>query len=77
MASSQINKAIKSIWKKADLEGAPSSTLFRKSAVSNMHSYDESNEARGNLADFMAHNLSMAKKVLSIAGEIEVVHSGL
>lgn len=62
MASSQINKAIKSIWKKADLEGAPSSTLFRKSAVSNMHSYDESNEARGNLADLMAHNLSTAKK---------------
>ena len=69
MASSQINKAIKSIWKKADLEGAPSSTLFRKSAVSNMHSYDESN--------FMAHNLSTAKNVLSIAGEIEVVRSGL
>lgn len=62
MASSQINKAIKSIWKKAELKGTPSSTLFRKSAVSSMHSLDESNEARENLADLMAHNLSTAKK---------------
>lgn len=62
MTSSQINKAIKSIWKKADLEGAPSSTLFRKSAVSTMHSANDSNEAHGNLADLMAHNLSTAKK---------------
>ena len=62
MASSQINKAIKSMWKKAHLEGAPSSTLFRKSAVSTMHSSCDSNEAHGNLADLMAHNLSTAKK---------------
>ena len=62
MASSQINKAIKSIWKKANLEGAPSSTLFRKSAISSMHSSNDSNEAHGNLADLMAHNLSTAKK---------------
>lgn len=62
MVSSQINKAIKSVWKKAEVEGAPSSTLFRKSAVSTVHSCSESNEARGNLADFMAHNVSTAMR---------------
>ena len=61
MVSSQINKAIKSVWKK-EVEGAPSSTLFRKSAVSSVHSGSESNEARGNLADLMAHNLSTATR---------------
>ena len=38
MVSSQINKAIKSVWKKAEVGGAPSSTLFRKLAVSSVHS---------------------------------------
>ena len=63
MESSQINKAIKSVWKKAGMEGSPSSTLFRKSAVSKVHTNSESNEARGNLADLMAHNVdSIARK---------------
>ena len=62
MVSSQINKALKSVWKKAEVEGAPSSTLFRKSAVSSVHSRSEGNEARGNLADLMAHNVSTATR---------------
>jgi len=62
MESSQINKAIKSVWKKAGMEGSPSSTLFRKSAVSKVHTNSESNEARGNLADLMAHNVDTARK---------------
>ena len=62
MVSSQINKAIKSVWKKAEVEGVPSSTLFRKSAVSSVHSHSESNETRGNLADLMAHNVSTATR---------------
>lgn len=62
MESSQINKAIKSIWKKAGMEGSPSATLFRKSAVSEVHTKSESNEARGNLADLMAHNVETARK---------------
>ena len=41
MESSQINKAIKSVWKKAGMEGSPSSTLFRKSAVSKVHTNSE------------------------------------
>ena len=62
MASSQINKAIKSVWKKANVDGNPSSILLRKSAVSRVHTASESNEARGNLADLMAHNLQTATK---------------
>ena len=62
MESSQINKAIKSVWKKAGMEGSPSSTLFRKSAVSKVYTNSESNEARGNLADLMAHNVDTARK---------------
>lgn len=60
--SSQINKAIKSVWKKAEVEGAPSSTLFRKSAVSSVHSSSDSHEARGHLADLRAHNVSTATR---------------
>ena len=77
MAVSLIKKAIKSIRKKADLEGAPSFTLFRKSAVSSMHSSNDSNEAHGNLADLMAHNLFNSKKVLSTTWEVKVFHARL
>ncbi|CAH3177590.1 unnamed protein product [Porites lobata] len=76
MVSSQINKAIKSVWKKAEVEGAPSSTLFRKSAVSSVHSCSESNEARGNLADLMAHNVSTATPILSTSRKIEILCQG-
>ena len=62
MVSSQINKAIKSMWKKTEVKGAPSCTLFRKFAVSSAHSSSDSNEERGNLADLMAHNVSTATK---------------
>ena len=62
MVSSQINKAIKSVWKKAQVGGNPSSTLLRKSAVSQVHTASDSNEARENLADLMAHNLQTANK---------------
>ena len=58
--SSQINKAIKSIWKKAGVKGSPSSTTFRKSAVSTMH--EQHHDLSANLADLMAHNLETARK---------------
>ena len=61
LASSQINKALKSIWKKADLHGTPSSTLFRTSAVTGVHSLKDSSELKGNLADLMAHNSGTAQ----------------
>ena len=64
LKSSQINKAIKSVWKKAGMVGSPSSTLFRKSAVSKVHTIAtcHSNEEQGNLADLMAHNVDTARK---------------
>lgn len=62
MESSQINKAIKSVWKKAKLDGNPSSTILRKSAVSQVHTVTSSGEARENLADLMAHNVQTATK---------------
>lgn len=66
LASSQINKALKSIWKKADLHGTPSFTLFRKSAVTGVHSLKDSSELKGNLADLMAHNSGIAQKYYSL-----------
>ena len=55
LGSNQINKAIKSVWKKAGMKGSLSSTLIRKSAVSKVHTSSHSNEEQGNLADLMAH----------------------
>ena len=49
-------------WKNAGMKGIPSSTLFRKSAVSTVHTNSESNEACGNFADLMAHNVNTAWK---------------
>lgn len=62
LSSSQINKGIKSVWRKAGLKGSPSSTLFRKSAVSKVHTNCHDNEEQDNLADLMSHNISTARK---------------
>ena len=62
MESSQINKAIKSVWKKAKADGNPSSTILHKSAVSQVHTVTSSGEARENLADLKAHNVQTATK---------------
>lgn len=62
LKSSQVNKAIKSVWKKAGMTESPSSTLFRKSAVSKVHNTSHGEEAQGNLADLMAHNIDTARK---------------
>ena len=62
LRSSQVNKAMKSIWKKAKVVGAPSSTLVRKSAVSGVHSVSESNGSHSDLADLMAHNVGTARR---------------
>ncbi len=65
MTSSQINKAVKSIFKKAEVPLEVTSTSFRKAAVTNMH---ESNpEMSSKLANLMAHNESTAKKYYMIA----------
>ena len=62
LKSSHVNKAIKSVWKKAGMTGSPSSTLFRKSAVSKVRNISHGEEAQGNLADLMAHNIDTARK---------------
>ena len=62
LCSSQINKAIKSIWMKAEVSGNPGSTLFRKSAISGFHKVAERSEMCDNLADLMGHNLRTAQK---------------
>lgn len=62
LKSSQINKGITSVWKKAGFEGSPSPTLFRKSAISKVHATCHSNEEQGNLAELMAHSIDTARK---------------
>ena len=66
---SQVNKAMKSIWKKAKVVGAPSSTLIRKSAVSGVHSVSESSGSHSDLADLMAHNVGTARRFYRLQGE--------
>ena len=51
--SSQINKAIKSVWKKAGVGGRIHSTLLRKGAVTACHKNHK--EIISNLAELMAH----------------------
>ena len=59
MQSSKIYKAIKSVWKKAGIDGPIHSTL-RKGAVTAVHR-NHKNEV-SNLADFMVHKEDIAVK---------------
>ncbi|KAJ7360076.1 hypothetical protein OS493_018060 [Desmophyllum pertusum] len=60
LQSSQISKAIKSVWKKAGLSGPIHSTLLRKGAVTTCHNNHK--EISSNLADLMAHKEDTAKR---------------
>ena len=60
MTSSQINKALQSIFKKATIPSKITSTSFRKAAVTNVH--EQNPELSSKLAGLMAHNESTAKK---------------
>ena len=60
MTSGQINKALQSVFKKAKLDVKVTSTSFRKSAVTAIHSSNP--ELSGKLAGLMAHSESTAKK---------------
>ena len=60
MESSQMTKALGSIFKKAGVKGPVHHTLYRKSAVSRCH--DKHKEISGNLADLMAHREVTAQK---------------
>lgn len=60
VVSGQISTAINAAWKKAGLEGHISSTLFRKSAVTAVHTSHK--DMTGKLADLMAHKESTAQR---------------
>ena len=60
MESSQMTKAIGSIFKKAGIDGPVHHTLYRKSAVSRCH--DQHKDITSNLADLMAHREDTAQK---------------
>ncbi len=60
MTSSQINKALQSVFKKATVSTKITSTSFRKAAVTNVH--ENNPEMSGKLASLMAHNEATAKK---------------
>ena len=60
MESSQMTKAIGSIFKKAGIDGPIHHTLYRKSAVSRCH--DQHKDISSNLADLMAHREDTAQK---------------
>lgn len=60
MESSQMTKALGSIFKKAGVNGPVHHTLYRKSVVS--HCHEQHKEISGNLADLMAHREQTAQK---------------
>ena len=60
MTSSQINKAVQSVFRKAGVKGKVTSTSFRKAAVTNIHQSNP--ELSSKLAKLMAHNELTAKR---------------
>ena len=60
MESSQMSRALSSIFQKAGIDGPVTHTLYRKSAVSECH--QNRKDISGNLADLMAHRETTAEK---------------
>lgn len=60
LQSSQVTKALGSVFKKAGAEGRIHHTLNRKSAVT--HCHDKHKDMSSHLADLMAHRKSTAEK---------------
>ena len=60
LQSSQVTRALGSIFKKAGVEGPIHHTLYRKSAVTRCH--DKHKDMSSHLADLMAHRESTAEK---------------
>ena len=52
LESRQVSTAINTAWRKGGIQGHVTSTLFRKSAVTNVHTSHK--EMKSDLADFMA-----------------------
>jgi len=64
LASGQISTTINGAWKKAGIEGHISSTLFRKSTVTAVHSNHQG--MKGQLADLMADKESTAQRYYNL-----------
>ena len=60
MESSQMSRALSSIFQKAGINGPVTHTLYHKSAVSECH--QNRKDISGNLADLMAHRETTAEK---------------
>ena len=65
MTSGQINRAIQSVFKKAEIDQKVTCTSFRKAAVTKVNTEDP--ELSGKLAGLMAHRETTAKKYYLLA----------
>ena len=65
MTSGQINRAVQSVFKKAEIDQKVTCTSFRKAAVTKVHTEDP--ELSGKLAGLMAHRETTAKKYYLLA----------
>ena len=60
LESGQVSTAINAAWRKRGMQGHVTSTLFRESAVTNVHMSHK--EMKSDLADFMAHKDTTAQR---------------
>lgn len=60
LTSGQVSTAINAAWRKGGMQGHVTSTLFRKSAVTNVHTNHK--EMKSDLADLMAHKETTAQR---------------
>ena len=60
LESGQVSTAINAAWRKGGMQGHVTSTLFRKSAVTNVHTSHK--EMKSDLADLMAHKETTAQR---------------
>lgn len=60
LESGQVFTAINSAWRKGGMQGHVTSTLFCKSAVTNVHT--SHTEMKSDLADLMAHKETIAQR---------------
>ena len=69
MESSQMSKALSSIFQNAGIDGPMSHTLYRKSAVSECH--QNRKDISGNLADLMANRRAPRKNAVGFFTRVD------
>lgn len=72
LPSREIQKAVKLVWKKADIDVTIHTTILRKSAVPGTDSTTDSSETQRDLAHLMAHN-GHCKELLQDKREVKVI----